>query len=181
MKWFKLFAVLAVLALALSLVPTAARAQGPDGNGRVIPNLGPVTPGLTSGVNGYKVFGPDAFRRVPIQPLSSSSIPTNSINNLYRAVWTDEYGCGYTACGSHNSQSDLLEEKIWVDGAAKWSWASGWQTSCGKHTAGHLAQCGTTLAQDFCAVWTAIGHSWHYFHTANYGDLDTQTEDTWHC
>lgn len=178
MRYFKLFALLALLALAVSFGPDVARAEGPDGDSGANTNLGSTDPGLIPGVNGYKVFGPDAIKQVPAQRLGLAGA---SPMTETRTGATDEYGCGSTACGSHTSESELFESQIHVDGAAKWSWASGWLDSCPNHTTGHLAQCSTQLQEDFCRVWTAMGHSWHYFHTSGYLDSDFQTSDTWQC
>jgi hypothetical protein len=183
MRWVKLLAVFALMALLLSVGSGVARADGPDGNGQIIPNLGPVVPGLTPGVGGYKVFGPDAIKREPIRRLGSVGISPTTPNTLYRAGWTDEYQCadnGQYACGSHNSQSDLYEQEINVDGAARRNDSQGWQDYQQQHTVGHIAVCFTRIYYGpIGRFYTAIGHSWHHFHTNGYGDSDFQTEDTW--
>jgi len=138
-----------------------------------IPDLGPDEPGLTSGEGGYKVFGPRAVLFVPIQPLASSD--KRSPLALYRAGYSDVYQSGDNMKGSHNSQSDLVEDKIWVDGAIKRSLHE-WDDSCSRHIQGQFAHCSTSMFDPQGPnFYTA--HSWHYFEKAGYADEQFETED----
>ncbi len=145
----------------------------PTDDSQVIPWLGPDVPGLVSGEGGYRVFGPNAVLIVPIEPVASGP---DSIETIYRAGWTDAYLGSYPKHnGSHNSQSDLVEQENWVDGAIRpQSQPGSWRDSCSKHQGGQFSNCPTS----YDATGTSVAHSWHYFHTSGYADSDFQTEDT---
>ncbi|MCL4488520.1 MAG: hypothetical protein M1570_10380 [Chloroflexi bacterium] len=184
MRWIQLLTGFALLALlALNFGAGIAQAEGPYGETQLLPNLGPVQPGLTPGVGGYKVFGPDALKRVAVRRPSLPGASPASPLTEYRAGWTDEYQCGDApvyACGSHNSQSDLNEEEINIDGAARRTDITGWQDFQQKHTVGKIAVATTKIYYGpLGRLYTAIGHSWHHFHKTGYVDDDFQTEDTW--
>ncbi len=180
MRWLKFTAVVALLILAIGVAPGVTRAEGPDRNGQLLPELGPVVPGLTPGVGGYKVFGPDAIQRVPVRPLGPSRM-SPSMLNIYRAGWSDAYrnDCGqyyYCLGGSHISQSDLVEEQIWVDGSIKTNLDGTWRAFCSKHSEGQSAPCSSSW--DPGGIWSSgTAHSWHHFHKTGYVDDDFQTED----
>jgi hypothetical protein len=174
--------VVLLLTLVVVMVPASlVHADGPPlpAGTRVLPDLGPSVPGQTPGVNGYKVFGPNAVRRVPIRP-SVEGGETTAPLTLYRSGYTDVwYTWGgpfqpYVYNGSHTSDSDLWEEQIWVDGYLKRRNQIGWMNNCRDHTAGSRAQCNTSF--EWSAV-CAYGESQHFFHTTGYADDHFTTSD----
>jgi hypothetical protein len=163
----------AVVASIALIGPIVVSAQG-GGEGVVRSDVGPPVPGQTSGVNGYKVFGPNAFGEAPAQAINPTLASPETITAPMRYWSTDAYLAGGSAKGSHTSQSDLNEQEVWVDGAIRHSSAS-WVDSCRDHAAGFFAHCDTTmLTYEF---QTYVGHGWHHFHKSGYIDSDAQTED----
>jgi hypothetical protein len=145
---------------------------------RVIPHLGPKEEGLTPGENGYKVYHADAIESRSVQSKKEATL-----SSIYRAGYTDiwEEGIGedQTVRGSHNSQSDLYEETIDIDGRIKKN-GQGWSNYCGAPSSGTFHGCATSMADprphfdwdDFTAK------SDHYFHTSGYNDDNFSTQDT---
>jgi hypothetical protein len=146
---------------------------------QVLPELGPAVPGQTPGVNGYKVFGPNAVRQVKVQPLAEGMKSVAPLT-LYRSGYTDVwyYWKGpfqpYVYNGSHTSDSDLQEQQIWVDGFLKRRGQTGWMDDCDDHTSGSRAHCNTSF--EWSAV-CAYGESIHFFHTDGYVDDQFETAD----
>lgn len=100
--------------------------------------------------------------------------------SVYRAGWTDAYWVFYPwppkweHHGSHNSQSDLVEDNIWVDGSLKVQ--SIVVDSCSNHTSGQYAQCGTD--KTYYWKYTIVATSWHYFHKSGWVDQNFSTSKT---
>jgi len=96
-----------------------------------------------------------------------------------RRGWTDAFWVWYpvwvwTHNGSHNSQSDLVENNIWADGNLTIKGVV--VSSCSKHTSGQYAQCGTSKTLYEKLSFTA--KSWHFFHKTGYADTSFTTAKT---
>lgn len=189
-----LFSLL-LISLMMLLPVGIAQADGPTGDSKdgvselwtntqteVHPELGPEVPGLTPGENGYKVFNPGAITIVPVKSVEKDRELTISGTGLYREGRTDTYLImrdKMYAEATHNSESDLFEEDIRVEGAIKQD-GFGWADNCvdpeSGIRSGHLAHCQTSMPYPQF-LKTYIGHSWHHFHTTGYVDDDFQSED----
>lgn len=94
-----------------------------------------------------------------------------------RSGWTDAwwdwyYPLTYIHRGSHNSQSDLVEDQIWADGNLK---RTGGATiaSCSNHTSGQYANCMTS--KTYYIMYAVTATSWHYFHKSGWTDQNFTT------
>jgi hypothetical protein len=193
MRKVRLVLLFILVTLLLSVGPDAAMGQPPsDGpplpeGVQVLPELGPAAPGQTPGVNGYKVFGPNAVRKVRVQPLAEGMKSITPLT-LYRSGYTDAWYfwlgpfAGYAYFGSHTSDSDLWEQQIWVDGFLKRKEQRGWMNTCSTHTSGWRAHCNTSFQWESTC---AYGESYHFFHTPGYQDDRFITRDQagplWEC
>ena len=144
-----------------------------------LPNFGVQRAGLTPGEGGYKVFRPGAFALMQVRPLTKSNGLAGT--GLYRRAATDAftYNCGSSwRCGGadHDSQSDLFEQEIWVDGCLKYRGNQTWQVCDEDHTSGFIAHADTSLPGCFLCSFEA--RSWHHFHTPGYRDWNPVTGDT---
>ena len=148
---------------------------------RVIPDLGPQIEGLVAGISGYKVYHTGAIESRLAQPLNTNGHVT-TLSSLYRAGYTDIWETGgsssQTVHGSHNSESDLYEDTIDIDGRVKEN-GQGWSDYCGSPSSGTFNGCNTSMSDpnphwdynDFTAA------SDHYFHTSGYNDEQFNTQD----
>jgi hypothetical protein len=112
---------------------------------------------------------------------SGKSLDPLSPTALYRAGWTDAYWdmlifpfFTINHHGSHNSQSDLVENQIWVDGNLEVNGNN--VDSCSNHKSGQFAGCITTKIDQWKYSITAT--SWHFFHTPGYVDSNFSTAKT---
>lgn len=114
------------------------------------------------------------------EPILRTSGSVNAPLDIYRAGWTDawrttlwEDGMLYVHHqGSHNSQSDLVEEQIWVDGSLN---VDGYSVaSCPNHSSGQFVSCVTDYRLHISYPETAT--SWHFFHKSGYTDQNFQTQ-----
>lgn len=137
------------------------------------------------GVNGYRVYGPNAI--VTQVPTRSDKFTGNAlaldgllldVRTGISDIWSESRGfLDIWLVGSHNSESPLNEDEIWIDGAIKKSGQS-WYDSASSHTAGYFVNVSTEMPDDFWYINTYIAHSWHHFHESGYVDWDPQTEDS---
>ena len=102
-----------------------------------------------------------------------------SAATVYRAGWTDAYWVWYYPAniehhGSHNSQSDLVENNIWADGNLKVKGVV--VNSCSSHTGGQYTHCETS--KTYYLKYSITAKSWHYFHTSGYVDQNFTTSKT---
>jgi hypothetical protein len=157
------------------LIPGAGIALADDGQNEGITTSDDVLvpEGLIPGVDGYKVFGPNAV--VSLIPKSKNSNDKLLDDPLWSAN-TDAYKYGTTVYGSHTSQSSFSIQDIWVDGAIKKS-GDGWFDSDRDHTTGLFANCNTQMTTG-TIKYTYIAHSWHHFHEYGYPDWNPETEDS---
>ena len=166
--------LVAFLLVATMTIVNAGVVLAAEENESVIrPDLGPEVEGLTPGVGGYKVFGPNAIVTQAIINEKESGGNRQYSRTGTTDIW--EVG-GDTVMGSHTSDSELYEDEIWVDGAIKKS-GQGWYDSDEDHTVGMFAYCNTQMPDP---IWlqTFIAHSWHHFHTSGYVDWNPETEDS---
>lgn len=144
-----------------------------------LPDFGAQHEGLVPGEGGYKVFRPGAFALMYFRPVTDRSRLAGT--GLYRRAATDAftYNCGSIwGCGGadHDSQSDLFEQEIWVDGCLKYRGNPTWQVCDDDHTSGFIAHADTSLPGCFLCSFEA--KSWHHFHTPGYRDWNPVTGDT---
>lgn len=124
--------------------------------------------------------GGPTIRIVPVYP-STPRLSDSMTTTVYRSGWTDAtwvyypYPLKYEHNGSHNSESDLVEEQIWVDGSLNVG-DSGVVHSCSNHSAGQYAQCGTSKTYSWKYKFTAT--SWHFYHKSGYVDQNFKTAKT---
>ena len=167
--------IMIVLAAILVMANVRFAAADDGGETEVHSDLGPAEEGLTPGVGGYKVFGPDAIAIQSIQSVKGNGLMTLDV--LYRTGTTDIFEIsGPAVKGSHSSESDLFEDEIWIDGAIKEE-GQGWYDSNYLHTSGMFAACYTQMP-DRNWLQTFIAHSWHHWHTNGYNDWNPETEDS---
>lgn len=144
-------------------------------------DLGPSVSGLVPGVNGYKVYNPGAIKAVSAQSITNNPKALLSATP-YRRGYTDVWGSWQGAfqnwifTGSHTSDSDLFEGKIWADGYIKYKSDTGWRNSCNSRLSGKRAHCNTSFSGWCCGVFA---QSKHYFHTDGYIDNNMSTSDTY--
>lgn len=146
----------------------------------VRPDLGPKEVGLTPGVNGYKVFNPGAIKSEPIKPIGKLAISPEA--TLYRRFYTDAYikwlDGDWHYRGSHVSESDLYEQKIWVDGWLKVS--KTWVDDCLSHKT-NVRRATCTTDEVFWCGYSSYAESDHFFHTSGYIDAQKTTWDNGGC
>jgi hypothetical protein len=181
MRKVKFVSVFVLLALLLSAVPGVVLADEPPPDeplpGAVLadePVLGPPV--------GYRVDEPSpgaVVHREAVQPLGGR---IQSLGDgvrpmtTYRSGWTNawhewHWPLNWGHVGSHNSDSDLVEDEIWVDGFMKIK--SYWDDSCKRHTSGTSAHCRTELT--YHLVYNFYVESHHTFHKAGYPDTYFET------
>lgn len=165
MRGIRLLLVLVVLALVLG--PGTVLADDPP-LGAVPadePAMGPPP--------GYRIDEPSpgaVVHRVPVRPESASV--EYLILDQYRSGWTDgwwswHYPLDFDHVGSHTSDSDLVEEQIYVDGFLRVG-DGGWDDSCEHHTTGTTAHCNTCVTYHLEYSFYAESH--HFFHKTGYQD-----------
>jgi len=168
--------VLIVLALGAIIAVAntgVALADGGQDEGIVRPDLGPEVEGPTPGVDGYKVFGPNAIITQSIGGEKESGIRRDLLRTGTTDIWQE--GSNGTLHGSHTSESDINEDVINVDGAIK-EVGQGWFDSDRDHASGYFANCNTQMSdRNFWQTFHA--HSWHFWHTEGYYDFDGETYD----
>lgn len=111
-------------------------------------------------------------------PLEKSLGPL-SVTDVYRAGWTDAYWEWFYPVnvehhGSHNSQSDLVENQIWADGSLNVDGSN--VHSCSDHKSGQFAGCVTTKVYYLPFQITAT--SWHFFQKTGFTDQNFSTSKT---
>ncbi len=179
MKWFKLFGILALLMLTLSLSASAVLAQGPE----PYPTP-PPPPGRSDLANMPRCIEmadaqipgekPGTTCRVPVVRLRANSPKgmTPQIVDVYRSGWTNQW--------TSESDSDMIEDEIKVEGYLYWwvgYWSfedycvrdNQWSSHAACRTYGSGGGSGSTLHQD----------GYHYFRKSGYQDQSFQTGHTW--
>lgn len=162
---FSLAKAVLVVAFALILSGSFTNAAFADDGNPPQPNPPPVV---------IRQGGPVVLREVAVQVVNSLFAPT-----AYRAGWSDAYWVWYYPLnwehhGSHNSQSDLVENQIWADGSLK---VNGYNVaSCSNHTSGQYAHCDTS--KTYYIKYSMTAKSWHYFHKTGYVDQNFTTSKT---
>jgi len=136
-------------------------------------DVGPQVEGLTPGIDGYKVFGPEAIESQSAHPEKGYTAPAAATRYAITDIWKTSSGYIH---GSHTSESsDLVEDQIWVDGAIRRT-TQGWRNSCSMHNAGMIATCHTEMP-DANGSQTYEAKSWHHFHKTGYADWNPITND----
>lgn len=103
----------------------------------------------------------------------------------YRSAWTDAYYIQWFTYspiirlhvnhrGSHNSESDLNENKIWADGKLLVNGIV--INNCSSHTAGYYAGC--TTSQEFYKYYAHKVKTTSYFNKTGYVPTTLYTSDT---
>jgi len=174
----KTIAKLCVFAISVTTVVVlgvgTAYAGVPQNSTVVLPEVGgPIVPGLTPGVEGYKVFGPGAFLVEnpyvddTLGALSILDTPTWSAStNVYR-------GSPTSINGSHFSESTEYCQQIWVDGGLQLRGAGYWADFQSLHSSGWVAGVNTSMYW-YAYTWYH-GQSWHFFHEDGYVEWSPQT------
>lgn len=132
---------------------------------------------------GYRADEPSTgavVHRVEVRPLDGQVQSLNSEMRpmaTYRSGWTDGwhdwiYPITIRHVGSHNSDSDLDEDQIGVDGFMRIGGPS-WDDSCDRHISGTSAHCRTEVTANFFYSFYVESH--HSFHTAGYPDTYFET------
>ncbi len=181
------------MALALDVCSTAA-AEGPIGaepwtnrTTEVRPEIGPSFPGMTPGVDGYKVFGPGAIKQVPVLATGQNTLVevdqlTEEVRSGYSDAWKRWNGpfSYWEHWGSHSEDSTLYETDISIGGFLRnIAFAPNWRASCRDPQLGTMsgsrASCQTTF-NDQCR--NIYAESTHHFHTNGYVDSNFTSGDT---
>ena len=171
-----------VLATMVALLPigTTAQAQGEqppkpwtNSTTEFRLDIGILDPNLEPGVNGYKVFNPGA---ISILRVMGQGKAPNSVLVAIRRAATDASTYLGSGTGDHDSESDLSEGQIWVDGCIKKTGNPTWADCDSNRTSGHIAHADTFVSGAYGTQYTA--KSWHHFHTSGYVDWNPVAQDS---
>jgi hypothetical protein len=161
MEKIKYVSLFVILALLLSLMPSAAMADGPEDRGRL---------SVCSSMPEAQIPGttPGSACRVPVVAVGKGPQPLRS---LYRSGWTNR--------NTSESDSDLTENRIKVEAWLYYWFSSQWnhEDDCvdQNYWSSHAA-CSTTGS----VVWDDWRQDgYHYFHKTGYVDDNFQTRDEW--
>lgn len=146
-------------------------------------DIGPKYEGNVVGQNGYKVFKPGAIVAVPAisteaaRTLAAAQMRRGSTDAWLAWSWSFDWKkWGWDHIASHNSNSDLWEDEIWVDGALKITTDSSWRELCPKHTSGNNAACTTRFFQ--VLPRTIKAESSHYFKKSGFANSSFKSSDS---
>ncbi|MCE5293105.1 MAG: hypothetical protein LLF94_00640 [Chlamydiales bacterium] len=160
-----------VFALVIALLSTTASINVAYADDGVTPQ--PTETPIVIGKGGSVVYSEPVKTKGGLNSLAISA-------TSYRRAWSDAYWVFYpsnktwTHNGSHNSESDLVEEKIWTDGTLKVKEIV--VASCSKHTSGQYAGCNTSKLYSWKYAITAKTYS--FFHKTGYVDQSFTTSET---
>lgn len=108
-----------------------------------------------------------------VRPLDRAMAPLA----VYRSGWTDGWYDWhwplFSLVGSHDSDSDLVEDQIFVDGFMDVKIVGKWSDSCFHHTTGTHAHCNTL--KKYYLKYSFYVESHHFFHKEGYGDQYFET------
>lgn len=139
------------------------------------PDIGLMDPNLEPGVNGYKVFSPSAISVLMVSGYGKGSNGALSVLAT-RTAATDASTFLGNGVGDHDSESELFENDIWVDGCIKRTGNSTWADCDSDRTSGHIAHADTYMSGTY--GWQYTAKSWHHFHTTGYVDWNPVTQDS---
>jgi len=180
-KW-KVVSISVLLTLLMNVIPGVALADDPSPD-KVLPGTVLADEPVIGPATGYSIDepGPNAVvHKEAVQPLDDNTLqslsPGNSIAAIYRSGWTDGwhdwiYPLTIRHVGSHNSDSDLNEDQIKVDGFMRMT--SSWSDSCKRHTSGTSAHCRTEVTANLFYSFYVESH--HSFHKSGYPDTYFET------
>lgn len=177
----KLIFIMCVVMIALLPIRTIVQAQGEqppnpwtNSTTEFRPDIGVMDPNLEPGLNGYKVFKPGAISILTVR--NKGKAPMGVVATAIRRGATDASTYLGSGTGDHDSESDLFEGQIWVDGCIKIKGNSTWADCDSHRTSGHIAHADTFVSGAYGTSYTA--KSWHHFHTSGYIDWNPTTSDS---
>jgi hypothetical protein len=190
-KWLALLVLVAGLLMVLPALADEPDQAKPTPVGKVEinevtetrPNIGPNYEGNVVGQNGYKVFNPGAIVAVPItgiddaRAIAAAQMRRGSTDAWLAWSWNFDWKkWGWDHIASHNSNSDLWEDEIWVDGALKITTDSSWRELCPNHTSGNNTTCTTRFFQ--VLPRTIKAESSHYFKKSGFVNSSFKSSDS---
>ncbi|GAB4581623.1 MAG: hypothetical protein Fur0022_43720 [Anaerolineales bacterium] len=168
-----MFALRALFIMSILATPLgAAWAEEPS------PNKDDDAKGYTGEVIGYGEYGPDARKTVPVQAEAGSEMPFAYNRRGSSLVFAVIPAPGSKDIyGNHDSNSDLDEDLIRVNGYLKSALDAGWTDTCSDSDAGDSVFCTTSMGGWFIPWIQYTARSRHRFHTDGYIDGDFYTRD----